>query len=119
MPFPKRGLASNHSSFGRSETTSPTTRMDGGLNPRFFAVAAMPASVPVSVCCPGVVPQRMSAAGVPGAFPAPTRFRVMLSRFLTPMRNTRVPIPASAVQSMSLLPFVGSSWPVTKATVEV
>ncbi|OPY04560.1 MAG: hypothetical protein A4E67_02334 [Syntrophaceae bacterium PtaB.Bin038] len=79
----------------------------------------MSASVPVSVCCPGVVPQRMSAAGVSGAFPPSTRFRAMLARFLTPMRNTRVPIPASAAQLMSLLPFVGSSWPVTKATVEV
>ncbi|OPY04112.1 MAG: hypothetical protein A4E67_02550 [Syntrophaceae bacterium PtaB.Bin038] len=119
MPFPNRGLASNQSSLGRSATTSPTTRMDGGLNPCFFAFAAMSASVPVSVCCSGVVPHRMSAAGVSGAFPPSTRFRAMFARFLTPMRKTRVPIPASAPQSISLLSFVGSSWPVTKATVEV
>jgi len=45
---------------------------------------------------------------------------IYFGRFFTPMKKTRVPMPrARAGQSMPVCSLVGSSWPVTKAMVEV
>ena len=80
----------------------------------------MSARVPATVFCLVVVPHRTRATGVSGDRPFSTSRSTIFGRFFTPMKNTRVPIPfAKALQSISEEPFVGSSWPVMKATVEV
>ena len=92
----------------------------GALSPAAWTRATMSASVPLTVACSGVVPQRTSATGVSGARPRETSSETMVGRFFTPMKKTRVPMPvASADQSMPELSLPGSSWPVTKAIVEV
>ncbi len=118
-PLPKSGLESNHCKVARRATTSPTTRIAGGANLHSLARVAILASVPVRISCLGVVPQRISAAGVFGDRPLSFNSFTIFSIFFTPIRKTRVPMRDKACQSISLFSLVGSSCPVTKATVEV
>jgi len=119
IPRPKRGFVSNQLRVSRRATTPPTTRIEGGANPRSLALPAISPRVPISVSWSGVVPQRIRAAGVAASFPWRIRFSVTPERFLIAMRTTSVPIPASVGQSRVLFPLAGSSWPVTKATEAV
>jgi len=85
-----------------------------------FTRSAILSSVPTTVFCFGVVPHLMTAIGVFDGIPFFFRFSVIFGRFLTPMRNTIVPIPfVRELQSIEELFFSGSSCPVTKAMVEV
>ena len=69
MRLPKSGRVSNQFSWSRSATTSPKTATAGAWKPLAATFSAMSASVPRSVCCRPVVPQRTSATGVSGAAP--------------------------------------------------
>ena len=53
----------------------------------------MSASVPLTVTCCGVVPQRTRATGVSGGRPWRVSSATMRGRFLTPMKKTSVPMP--------------------------
>ena len=58
-----------------------------------FAAATSAAAVPtvvIRVRCSGLVPQRMTAAGVSALRPLAMRFFVILVRFSTPIRKTKV-----------------------------
>ena len=117
---PIRGRFSNHFILSLNFTTWPTTITAGGLRPAFFARSEIVSSFPVTVVCLGVVPQRIRATGVSGSIPWLISRFVIYGRFLTPIKNTMVPIPlASAVQSILDSSFKGSSCPVTKARVDV
>ncbi len=109
---PNSGRCSNHEKSNRA--TSPTTIADGDSTP---AVAMVP-SVARVVRCSGRVPQRTAATGVSGARPPRTNASAMSAIRPAPMRITRVPpARASASQSVSVVPFAGSSWPVTIVTL--
>ena len=114
--LPKRGLLSNHCSCSRSLTTLPTIKIAGGFR---FAAATSAAAVPtvvIRVRCSGLVPQRMTAAGVSALRPLAMRFFVILVRFSTPIRKTKVSTAvARPLQLIVDSPLVGSSWPVMTA----
>ena len=118
-PFPKRGFVSNQFRSSLSPTTLPTMKIAGGVNFRFSASSTIVSRVPARVSWSGVVPHRISAAGVSGSLPCAIRPSTIWDRFFTPMRNTTVPTAVMLSQSMPLSPFVGSSCPVTNATVDV
>ena len=70
------------------------------------------------VRCSGTVPHLMTATGVPGLLPAETRPAEISRKRPTPMYRTSVSAAlATRAQSTSERPLVGSSWPVTKATL--
>ena len=109
IPLPKRGFCSNQLKVSRKSTTRPTTRMAGGENLRACASPAILPRVPAIVSCCVVVPCRISAAGVSGDLPCEINVSVICPMFFTPIKNTSVPIPVNASQSISLLSLVGSS----------
>ncbi len=61
---PNRGRRSNQLSSSRHLTTSPTTIIAGGCRLASLTFCTISESVPVTVCCIGVVPQRIRATGV-------------------------------------------------------
>ncbi len=65
------------------------------------------------------MPQVIIAAGVFLSFPALMSLFIFLDRFLTPIRNTTVPISESAFQGTEVSSFPGFSWPVTTANEDV
>ena len=76
--------------------------------------------MPVTTSCSARVPQRMTAAGVNGERPCCVSFATISGSWPTPMKKTSVPIPVAILsQAMPVSSLAGSSWPVTKATVEV
>jgi len=108
MRRPNSGRASNQLSSPRSRTTSPTTVMAGGLRFAAATLAAISRRVPMTVCCSGVVPQRITATGVSPDRPCSISMPQISGRFLTPMKNTRVPTPVAS-RSQVILEAVLSS----------
>jgi hypothetical protein len=88
---PCSGRRSNQAIWSRSATTSPTTITAGFSRPAAATRAAMSASVPVTVCCRGVVPQPTSAAGVVAARPPATSAAAISPILPTPMYSSSVP----------------------------
>ena len=91
MLLPKSGSRSNQRSRSRSSTTRPATMTAGGRMPACVTPAAIVARVPVTVCCPGLVPQAMTAAGVSGGNPLSAMSAcAMRPRCFMPIRKTKV-----------------------------
>ena len=117
--FPNKGCVSNQLSCSRNRTTSPTTTTVGGRISAAFARSTMSRNVPTTVCCLAYVPHRTSATGVSTAFPSSTNLDTIMGKFLTPIKNTRVPSAAAKRgHSNTVSSLFGSSCPVIKATVE-
>ena len=114
--WPNNGRSSNQRRPCRKFTTSPTTKIAGGVIPCAATSATALPTVVIRVFCCGVVPQRITAAGVSAARPLAISCVVIWGRFSTPIKNTSV---STAVASLShCMPdsvFSGSSWPVTTA----
>ena len=114
--LPKSGFMatlSNHAKSFLRFTTSPTRKIHGGLIASRLAISAASSRVLVHTCCFSLVPQRIMAIGVEAGLPFSMSFEVILGRFATPMRNTRVSVAlANCGQLMSEVSLVGSSWPV-------
>jgi hypothetical protein len=108
---PNNGRDSNQ--LKSSAATAPITMADGASTP----AAAIVASVARTLCCSGRVPHRTAATGVVGASPPATSSRAMSGNRPAPINTTSVPpARARARQSTSVVPFVGSSCPVTTVT---
>ncbi len=88
---PKKGSFSNHSSFWRRETTSPTMITAGDVRPAARTFSPISSRVPVTTSCSGRVPQRMTAVGVEALLHFSCRLAVISGRFSTPIRNINVP----------------------------
>ena len=94
--------------------------MAGGPSFASFTFGTISFSVPVTTLWSVRVPHWMSATGVSALLPWVTRLSTMFWRFFMPMKKTSVPMPvASSFQCSLDSGFVGSSWPVTKATLAV
>ena len=79
----------------------------------------MSPSVPITVRCSGVVPQRITATGVSAARPFAMSFSTISGSVFVPIRKTSVSTAvASFAQSMLDSGFSGSSWPVITANVD-
>ena len=118
--FAKSDLVSNQLSFSLRWITLPTTIMAGGVMPLSLDNRAISLRVPLIVFCSETVPLWITATGVSGVRPCSISLSAICGKFPTPMRKTRVPTPvASLSHAMSDFSFLGSSWPVMKATVEV
>ena len=100
-------------------TTSPTTVIAGGVRPASRTCSTMSPSVPVTVRCSGVVPQRITATSVSGARPLAISFSTTSGSVFVPIKNTSVSTAvAGFTQSRLDSGFSGSSWPVITANVE-
>jgi hypothetical protein len=85
MVWPNSGRRSNQFSVSRSDTTLPMIVIAGGASFASSTRRARSATVPTTVRCRGVVPQRIVAAGVSGDMPWSISFEQMRGSDLTPM----------------------------------
>ncbi len=92
---PNSGLVSNHESFSRSATVSPTTVIVGGVRRARFTSAATRSSVDTTVRCSVVVPRCVSSTGVSALRPAATS--ALATSPITPVADssTSVALPAA------------------------
>ncbi len=114
MRWPNSGSRSYQLSFSRRRTTSPTMMVAGGFMPRSSTIPGSVASVPVSVCWSGRVPQRTAMAGVSRSRPRAINSRAISPKVVRPMKITSV--SDMPTRSQSIAP---TAWPVTKVTAEV
>ena len=127
--LPNRGcvaMSSNHCSFSRRRTTSPTTHTAGGVSLACFTSLTIVASVPTTTRCRVQVPHCTRATGVSAVRPFSCKRAAISGRASTPIRKISVSpalamffqsrrcsaSPAARVPDSRLS---SRSWPVTMA----
>ena len=116
VPVTHRGLATSFTVVTGHEDPWATSGTDWEAVARLGGTVVVlmgVASVPRTVRCAGLVPQRTATTGVDGSMPPACRRSAIAPRVATPMSTTTVP-PRRSPASQSVPEVAhGSSWPVT------
>ena len=86
-----RGNFSYHESFSFNETSSPTTIIQGDSNLASLTFLHILSNVPITFLCFEVVPLITTPQGVSISLPFSKSFSTIVSKFESPIINTKVP----------------------------